>query len=838
VRFRRLAPLSLALLAPALLAIYCHSPVTVHLPDASGRIPVEVRLRAGTDASAVRVELDGSDVRAAFAAEPLRLVGSLPLPAPGAHRLRVRVPVLGGRASQIFDEDLSAPEPAAALVASEPVGDAADVPRTAWLRLVFDAPPSEAALDAWGFQMECDGVPQPRDAHRVAGNAVILNPRPELPPGASCRSVWRGPGGVQEHRFAVADDAGGAPATLLYDREDVFALRPFPDDYWLVEDATTPSGRRLQIDVGDYGGGLFQLVVEGVAACASDRDGFSPVQPMVLAFSDAVGGSTFPMDEFDSLDPFAPLALFDVDPASPDYGERIPFTARVRNDRRPDGDFDHTGILFPAVMLREGGRYALVATRRLFAQGQPGRPFAPSDFFARVAAPPVAGETPQVARARESIGPVLDFLEQVPAVPIPREDVALALRVSVRSERFDPSDLVAVKEAALAAPPPALDVDSVTSSQGRAAILRGSVELPRYVIGSTGNTQVQRDPDTGAPVADGSDSVPFVLTLPPQAEAGPVPIVMYQHGSPGSPGEILSNDFLNDAGYAMIGIQDVDNRTYGQSIDALTAGIFTVLTFYQRLPLNDFQTFADMYGLLRAIQGLGDRSWLPLGAPDAVPEVDTSRILYRGISQGSNYSLGFLPLAPEILAAAPVVGAGRVYQNIIHQVDTTGLIAGLQSLVPEATPGLIFFGLAVIQNDADRQDSHYLARNLYREPLAVAGQGDATPPSLLWIEGIGDTWVSNTGTRAASDEMGIPLVRTVKQATPILPQVDAPVSENIAPGITAGHYQYDPATTPSCLLFGESEGHYCPQIATEAEAQILHFYATALAGAAEIIDPL
>ena len=35
-----------------------------------------------------------------------------------------------------------------------------------------------------------------------------------------------------------------------------------------------------------------------------------------------------------------------------------------------------------------------------------------------------------VARARASVAPVLEFLERVPDVPVPREDVALALRLA------------------------------------------------------------------------------------------------------------------------------------------------------------------------------------------------------------------------------------------------------------------------------------------------------------------------------------------------------------------------------------------------------------------------
>jgi len=166
--------------------------------------------------------------------------------------------------------------------------------------------------------------------------------------------------------------------------------------------------------------------------------------------------------------------------------------------------------------------------------------------------------------------------------------------------------------------------------------------------------------------------------------------------------------------------------------------------------------------------------------------------------------------------------------------DTLGEI---QQLLPGAPPTLLIAGLAALQNDGDRDDPIFLARHLYREPLAVPGLGGATPPSLLWIEGIGDSVVSNNGTRSAADELGVPQVRPVAAPASFLPQVDAPLSGNFAGGVTGGHFQYLPSATPSCVEVRQLEGHYCPQIADEAELQTLHFFASAQAGGAEIVDP-
>jgi hypothetical protein len=718
------------------------------------------------------------------------------------------------------------------LESSDPAPGSAGVPRTAWIRLSG----AERLGPGAAIRLSCDGMILDRSVTALDSRTLVVNPDEELPAGALCHVRFLGQRGPEEFLFAVAE--GDDAATISYDRSDPTSLAPFPDDFWLVDDPSTPSGKRIQLEAGDLGDPTLNVAVASIAAAIADRDGFSPIQSIVLGLSEGIDPANLPQDEFGSIDPLSPIALYDMDPGSASFGQLVPFTLEVRSDPAPDGTSDHTAILFPAVRLEPGGTYGLVVTRRLVAAGDPGRPFVSSVFFDQVAGPAAPGEDAAAGRARESIEPVLDFLESVPDLPIPREDVALAVRISIRSEAFDPSDLVAIKEATLAAPPPTLEVQSLDEpSFSRAAILRGTVELPVY-LDPANPGRLHRDPVSGRPVPSSTEAVPFVLSLPEQSLDGPVPIVLYQHGTPGSPEEILFgfNDFLDDAGYAIGGIQDVLNRRFGEDPQTQTQTQFILLLLFQHFPLFDFQSYADMLGFLRAIQGLGDESWLPLFAPDDVPEIDPSRILFRGISQGSHYSLAFLPLAPEITAAASVVGAGRYFEQAIHQFSTVDFA----SVLPAARPGDILVGLAALESDMDRQDSHLLARHLYREPLAVLGRTGTTPPSLLWLEGIGDSLVTNNSTRAAAAELGIPLVRPVQHPTPVLEEADAPLSENIAPDVTAGHFQYDPVNTPSCRdLFFQFEGHFCPQIALEAEEQTLHLFETALDPGAspEIIDP-
>jgi len=357
-----------------------------------------------------------------------------------------------------------------------------------------------------------------------------------------------------------------------------------------------------------------------------------------------------------------------------------------------------------------------------------------------------------------------------------------------------------------------------------------------------------RDDVTGAPVAQSLAAVPFVLSLPLQALDGPVIPILYQHGNPGSPLEIESefaNGHLDDAGFALVGMQDTLNREIGQDEILQIQAIFFFLAQISVLPDYWNQTGADMIHFLRAIQGMGGLDLLRRGSdggpeigPDGVPELDPSILLYKGISEGGNHAQRFLPFAPELLAAAPTVGGGRLGETLIHQ-SADDLLAQLRVFLPSLRPVETWIGLSLFQAGYDRQDGHSYLRHLYTEPLLpFAGSSDTTPPSTLWTEGIGDSLVPNNASRAAALELGVPQVSPALVPVPTLEQVSAPLSENVGVGVTAGYVQYDPATTPSCLSIGQTEGHFCAQIATEAFDQRLHFYQTALEGAPEIIDTL
>ena len=834
--------------------------VTLGLPTPDGAMPVTIELADNIDPALVRVTLDGIDVTAQFQPGGPGLVGSLPVPTPGSHQISVRrplslLPVSWLSSGLLFESPSAAP----VVVSIEPAPESAAVPRGAWLRFRLAEPASASDVAGFGFGIDCDGVRVPREAHALVDGTLVLNPSPALPAGAACRVAWRADdGAIADASFTVAPDAAGDSAVALYDRTGPLSISPFPDDYWLVDDPGQPTGKRVDLPDPPFVDVLQRQAFSALAGLVSDADGWSRQTPIVIGLSHALDPSMIPATPVDSKDPASPIALIDVDPASPQFGERIPYRLLPRSDPwpAPSGSLHHAAIVFPTIDLREQGRYAMVFTRQAFAAGEPGRSFGPAPLFETALGPPSVGEDAEAERVRSALGDALEVVEALSDVPIPREDIALALSISIRTH---PSvdDLVYVKELALASPPPEIVLPDLAVDPcptpgsfcirligNRALEARGFVRLPRFRDPAT--KVFARDPVTGLPQQLGVDDVPLVFTLPQAALDGPVFPLMYQHGNPGSPNELLgsNSEQIDNAGLALAGFQDSLNRDIGQDVENQVLAIFFDLVLNRKMPEYWLQTGADQIFFLRAIQGMASLDLLHAGpggepalGPDGVPEIDPSTILYKGISEGGNNAQRFLPFAPEILAAEATVGGARLGETLIHQ-SADQILLQIGGIMQNLRPVELWVGLSLFQAGFDPQDGHTYLRHLYREPLLpFAGSSDVTPPSTIWTEGIGDSLVPNNASRAMAAELGVPHVRPIAVEVPGLEQVDAPLAGNIAPGITAGYFQFDPFTTPSCIAVGQFEGHYCPQSGIEPKAQRLHFLLTALDGEAEIIDP-
>jgi hypothetical protein len=759
------------------------------------------------------------------------------------------------------------PSPAGAalprLRASIPAARASDVPRDEWLRLEFEADLAEGSERS--VALSCDGEPLGASVAALGARALVVNPDPALPAAAACELRWLGEDGPQRFAFATAGE--GIPAFVHYDRRDRRATAPFPDDFWLRAGSGGDETQRLAIDLGGFREPS-QSLISAFVAGVQGLDGFSPVAHLTVELSEAPDLASLPRTPRESLDPLASIGLFDLTPGSPGFAARVPFRLEARSDAIGMRAPSHALLLYPSQPLAPGGRYGLVVTKR--ARAAAARPFEPSPFFARaLAAPPAEGEDPSIARTRALADEVLNDVAIAAQPPIPREDVALAVRISVRSTREIPKDLLAIRREIFAAPPPAVAVERVEVESDEAiragsevaAIVTGTWQAPDF-RDEDGN--LARDPVSGRPVRTRTRPVGFVLALPRQAESGPVPVTLYQHGNPGSAEEEVvehARRSLAAAGFAVIGFTDIVNREISppgpdvaQRARLQLNDLLLHLLWHQRAPDCWVETNAEQLAFLRAIGELARLPGFALPATAGSPAsvifgIDPAQPLtLEGVSEGASLASSLLPYAPEIRAAALVAGGRRYSEVLIHQQARAFLDQLADIGFDDLSATDVWVALALVQSLLDPQDPHVHAPFLWRERLALPGGGRRA--SVLLVEGEGDGFVPNHATESLALALGgIAMLEPGRASLPGLERARPPLAGNVDGETTGALVQWTPlgvagrAPSPGCSdpIAGPVawEGHYCAQSALESSLQRAAFFRSALGGGAPVVvDPL
>jgi hypothetical protein len=531
------------------------------------------------------------------------------------------------------------------------------------------------------------------------------------------------------------------------------------------------------------------------------------------------------------------------------------------------GQTDHALLLFPSISLRPLHRYALIVTRRV--RTDDGEPFDPSAFFRTVRdGTPGSADSWEVARARSLADEVLTAV-LLSHPPIERADVALAVRFTIRNFEGIADDLITIRRKTVDSPPPVIQIVGVEpespietrNGSAVAAIVRGTWTAPEW---RSVERVLARYPTGGTPFQTGMRKLPFVLALPRAAFEKRVPVVMYQHGNPGSAAEEVirhARDSLAAAGFAVVGFTDVVNREVsppGPGIEARAqrqlVNFLLQLMSTGAIPDHFIQTVAEQLAFLRAIREIAAIPGFGIDAPrsrgpNRIHGIDADQPLsYLGISEGAHHGSLLLPFAPEIRAAA-LIAPGRRFSEVLMHQGSERLLEPLSFLgFGRLSPTEIWVALALIQAMFDDQDPHNYARFLYREPLEI------DPPwraSLLVIEGLNDSLVPNHATRSLVRELGpIPHLTTRGRAIPGFGVAGNMVVANMDARTTAAFYQYVPrgvegvqptpgCSSPALAEDSASEGHYCAQSAKESLRQRVHFFETALGKTApEIIDPL
>ncbi len=568
--------------------------------------------------------------------------------------------------------------------------------------------------------------------------------------------IPRGAAGPVSSIFVVPSELGELDQQTFFDQ-------PWPSDLRREADGSVrfvgfPNPRERPI---------LDVYVESMAGVL---DGFSPVAAGYLRFTGPLERASLPATPRDALEETSSLALLDIDPRSPEHGQRKLVAWEFRGS---------AGVYYPAntlafmpplgYPLRRSTRYALVVTDAVRAQGGGSVGRAP-DLDAVLSAEPASGAL-ETAR-----GALSDAVDEVERAGIAR-DAIVHLAVFTTNDPVAPVE--AIRDWVRSSyPAPTVDAASLTREDPR-----GTVDVFEGTYGPSPDFQAGTVPfgayGDGGALSFGSDGVPiverelslrFALAVPnatscPEPATG-YPIVLYAHGTGGDYLTMFgSNHEAENLGARCIATMSINQIFHGDRLPP-NSGTPDILFFNVLNPVagraNAAQSAVDLVQQARLFTET--RFTLPAsvsgrGAPIAF---DGSKLGFFGHSQGGINGPIFLAVDDQARGGMLSGSASMLTITLLEKtepIDVPDLIRTqfLDLSESEASELDLFHpALSLAQTIVDPADPIHYVRAIALEPRA-----GFAPKSLFMTEGVnpdgrGDSYAPPHGIEVQAVAAGLP----------------------------------------------------------------------------------
>jgi hypothetical protein len=556
-----------------------------------------------------------------------------------------------------------------------------------------------------------------------------------------------------------------APTAIAELDGDRFFEHPFPSDLRREADGTA----RFTGWPNPFANALITQYVETTKGLF---DGFSPVTPVYLRFTHPIDVGSLPADPPASLARDAAVQLLDVDPASPERGQRRLVQLHFQETAPAGASYWQPNTL--AVMpilgrpLRTRTRYAAVVTRKI--RGKGGGTASPSTDLEEVVGTKAASRPPTEA-IRTLFAPAVAELE---AAGIPKSEI---VHLSVFTTN-DPTAEVFAAEGALKA------VRAPTASGWVARPTTPEYDVYEGTYGPSPNYQVGSAPYTtlgqggfllegGVPKVQNDFDARFALAVPNAGRcplpAGGYPVVLYAHGTGGDFHSFLDDDTaqaLAERCLASVGVDQIFHGTRPGAPAANDAARAAILFFNFDNPTagrtNNRQSAIDVLQEARLFRESRIRVPANVSRTGAEIAFDADRILFFGHSQGGLNGPLFLA-ASDAARGGVLSGAGSVLTIALLEktapVDVAAFVKvllGLASEEGESELNLFHPALALAQTLVDATDPIHYGAFITSSPRA-----GLAPKSIFQTEGIaadgkGDTFSPPHGIEALAVAMNLP----------------------------------------------------------------------------------
>lgn len=455
---------------------------------------------------------------------------------------------------------------------------------------------------------------------------------------------------------------------------------PFPSSLWLVDDPSTPTGKRVQF--GPETLPVHRQVGHIDPAIVAESDGFSPGQaPMTHMPHATVTGLPTQHDIDRSLDGASPTILLDVE-----RGELVPHFSEL--DMTATDDDDRALLVRPVVRLRDGARY-IVAIRSV-VDGE-GDALPPTDAF-RAIRDDIATSDDRIEGRRALYD---DIFQQLDAVGVDRDDLQIAWDYTTASREDHVTRLLHMRDAALEAvgeEGSSYQIDSVVDDPNPmiARRIEGHFSVPLFLD----------DPGPGGGLVYGADDLPeiqgtadypFIVQIPNSAVGNTAGLLQNGHGLLGSRYEGQNGCFakMGEQGrYVTIAV-DMVGMASDDEATAVSALVNDPMIFR---PFVDRQ-LQGMVNQLLAMRMMSTRFTAEPQLTELGVTIDPSRRYYRGDSQGGIMGTTYMAVSTDVQRG--LLGEPGAPYNLLlsRSVDFEPFFTILQIVYPSHRDIQITLGL-------------------------------------------------------------------------------------------------------------------------------------------------
>jgi hypothetical protein len=572
-----------------------------------------------------------------------------------------------------------------------------------------------------------------------------------------------GSGAAAECVFLVPQALAELSGTTFFDQ-------PWPSDLRLDSDG-------MAVFTGFPNPRPSTLLTTWLTAIDASLPGFSPAAPGYLRFTAPIDLGSLPADPGAARGAASSVQLIDVDPTSPNVGERRLISLAFH--AAGDGYWpDNTLAFMPTVgyPLREGTRYALVVTRAVTTAVCAGLR-------------QVLGLDPAAGAAAALRDAWADAVGRVESAGIPRTSIAhLTVFTTNRPTQltrdlhdwvmanYPPPELVQIARADQTAGV----VDNYTGSYSPSPDFQAG-DPPflssggNMVFDANGNPVVQREMELRV-----SLSVPRSTACPMPATG--YPVVLYGHGT--------GSDYRNVVTSGVAGLL-ANNCLASVSIDQIFHGTrpggpcaagaqpctyvpVALAIFNPNNPTSvrntNRQGAIDLVQLARLVKG-GKLAVSAATSYTGQPIIlDASRTLYMAHSQGAVSGMLTMAVDDQVWATAQSGSAAMATVSLLERTQPANLstlIAGeLYGAGSTATLDLFHPVMSVLQATLDEADPLHYAAAIISQPRA-----GFAPKGLLQVEGIGpngetDSYVSSHAIEIEALALGLPPLSPMVRSIP------------------------------------------------------------------------